>query len=298
MVVPLKLQKIFGKRLKFNEPMAKWTSFAIGGPGDVFVEVENREELKIALSVNPHFIIGNGTNLLVSDRGIRGIVIKLAGEFCKFSFAGNRVIAGAGVNLGQLISHIFHRGLSGLEFAVGIPGTVGGAISTNAGVKNDEISETVEEVEFFPTSAGESENLEPVTLKKSQLSFAYRKGNIPEGWVILKVTFGLQQKEGIVKTVFDFSTSRRKTQPAGSRNAGSVFLNPPNDFAGRLIEKAGLKGLQIGDARVSLVHANFIENAGKATANDVLELMEKIKTVVQEKFGVELQPEIEFVGEK
>ena len=175
---------------------------------------------------------------------------------------------------------------------MGSPGTGGGAIRTNAGVKENEIDKVIEEVEFF------SEKLELVTLKKPQLNFGYRKGNIPEGWVILKATFGLQQKESIARRVFDFSTGRRKNQPTNSRNAGSVFLNPPNDFAGRLIEEAGLKGMQVGDARVSPVHANFIENVGKATANNVLELMKKIKSVVQEKFGVELQPEIEFVGEK
>lgn len=294
MTIPTKLQKRFGKRLKFNEPMAKHTSFGIGGPADVFLQVENIAELKTALSLTPHFIIGNGTNLLVSDKGIRGGVIKLAGEFAKFSFDGTKVTSGAGVSLGQLISHTFHRGLSGLEFAVGIPGTVGGALFTNAGVKEQSIGDLVEQVELL------SDKLEIITREKNELTFTYRKSDLPPGWIILKAVFKLQRKPTaeIAKKVFELYINRRKTQPTGSRSAGSIFLNPAGKSAGELIDQAGLKGTRIGGAGVSAIHANFIENVENATADDVLNLLEKIKSRVKERFGSELRPEIQFVGEK
>lgn len=290
--------------VKFNEPLAKHTSFRIGGPAEYFVEVKKRSELanllKIAKKYNLKvFPLGAGTNLLVKDRGIRGLVIKLSGDFRKIQFKNHSVFVGAGVGLPRLLKVSAEHNLGGIEFLAGIPGTVGGALVMNAGNSKEGISNLVDSVEIM------KQNGKIQILKKKKLHFSYRRSNFPKGSLILSCWLRLKKskKKTIIKIVKKELKKRWEKQPRGY-SAGSIFKNPRADYAGgcrttagRLIEEAGLKGVKYGDAYISKKHANFILNQGEAKAKDVLCLIRKIKNTVKEKFGVKLKLEIEIVGE-
>ncbi len=282
--------------VKFNEPLSKHTSLRIGGPAKYFVEVKKKSELvnllKIAKKYNwKVFLLGAGTNLLVKDRRVKGLIIKLGGEFKKIKFSDKKVKVGAGVILPQLIKYCAENNLGGIEFLAGIPGTVGGALVMNAGNPKEGIGNLVDSVEIM------KRNGKIQILKKKELHFSYRNSNFPVGSLILSCWLKLKnsKKDTIIKIIKIQLRKRWEKQPRGL-SAGSVFKNPRGDYTGRLIEKADLKGVKYGDAYISEKHGNFIINRGNAKAKDVLYLIRKIKKRVKKKFGVKLKLEIKIVG--
>jgi len=295
-----KLIKILDSALvKLDEPMSKHTSFKIGGPADILVIPRNEEELIKILKTTKEegiipYVIGNGTNLLVLDKGIRGVIIKIANNMNNMSFDGTRITAHAGVLLSTLSKAAMEKSLTGLEFAGGIPGTVGGAVCMNAGAYGGEMKDVVESVEAIDF------NGDVKKYDKEEIQFGYRTSIFQkEKLIILKVHFQLQKGNynEIKKRMDELSQRRKKKQPLWEPNAGSTFKRPNGSYAGYLIEKAGLKGYQIGGAQVSEVHAGFIVNKGNATAKDILLLIRHIQKTVEEKFNIKLVPEIKILGE-
>lgn len=281
-----------------DEPMRRHTSFRIGGPADLFVVCDTLSDLAAATEVLEDeqvswTVVGKGTNLLVADAGYRGAVLVLGAEFRRRVRDGNTLRAGAGSILAHLVQDAFHHGLAGLEFAVGIPGTVGGAIAMNAGSRDVWMSSVVETVTVFVPGSG----LERI--HSSDIGWGYRTSGLAARGIIVEAEIRLEEGEPTrIRYEMERSLERRRaTQPIGAPSAGSVFVNPPGMSAGRLIEEAGLKNTRLGGARVSEVHANFIVNDGGATAEDVLGLIRKIRFIVKETHGVELRPEIRFLGE-
>ncbi len=286
----------FAGETRFNEPMHRHTSFKIGGEADAMIFPEGVDDLKKAiLGIKkqriPFFVMGKGTNLLVLDSGIRGIVINLK-SFRKLSLLPDgSLYAGAGAQLQLLARHAAGIGLSGLEFTSGIPGSLGGAIVMNAGANGGEIGPLIRGIRVLDTD-GELHDI-----KGDKLRFGYRSSSLPHGIIIsaelrLKKSAKTETKDKARNEII----RRRKTQPLSLPNAGSVFKNPPGDYAGRLIEEAGLKGLTVGDAQVSPIHANFIVNMGRATARDVLALIRMIGKKVETEKGITLELEIKIVG--
>ncbi len=286
----------FGIKVMEQELMAKHTTLAIGGPVDWYVEVFNLEQLRALIQVVereslPLFFLGAGSNLLVDDSGIHGVVAHLQGEFEQISFNGNSVRAGAGVFLPTLVKLCAEKGLGGIEPLVGVPGTVGGALVMNAGTRDLEIGTIIQSVELIEKDGSLK------ILSQDQIKFQYRSSSL-NGSILCFATLKLMagNKDVIIQTVQKFLSYRLKTQPIGTLNVGSVFKNPPRHFAAELIEKAGLKGFKIGNAQVSPKHANFITNCGGASAQNIKDLIHKIQEIVKEKFSIELEPEVKIVG--
>lgn len=292
------LRSVFGARLLTNEPMKNHTSWRIGGEAQYFIEPQNIEELRRALAVAtelelPVTVIGNGTNLLVKDTGIRGLVIKVARGLNNISVQGTNLIAGAGALLPQVAQQAMKNGLAGFAWCAGIPGTVGGAVVMNAGANGSSISDIIVSCRVVDRQG----NI--IQLTRDQMGFSYRASALQQrDWVVVETSFALRPGDPLqIKSEMDQYLARRKTmQPQGYPNAGSVFKNPPHMAAGQLIESAGCKGLRVGNAQVSAVHANWIVNLGGATAQDVLDLIEKIREEVERKFGVSLQLEVRVLG--
>jgi UDP-N-acetylmuramate dehydrogenase len=292
----------FGARARFDEPMARHTSFKIGGPADVWIEVETAAELSALFRIayqhgTPVFVLGSGTNVLVSDRGVRGVVLHLGRgfRFTDWKVGGEeaRVRAGAAVPFKKLVYDAVGRGFCGLEFGEGIPGSLGGGLTMNAGAFGGEIGKVVEALEGVRAD-GTLEDL-----PRERLAFQYRRLDLPAGWVITAVRLRLTpgDRGEMEKRVANARERRKRAQPLGLPNAGSIFKNPPGAFAGRLLEEAGVKGLEQGGARVSEVHANFIVNAGRASAADVRGLMQEMAARVMARSGVHLEAEVKLVGE-
>lgn len=285
--------------VRTNEPMSRHTSFRIGGPADIFVAPRTAADLALALRLArehgvPVFVFGNGTNLLVRDGGIRGLVIKLAGCCTEVAISGTRLRAGAGVLLAAAAAAAAEAGLSGLEFAAGIPGTVGGAVVMNAGAYDGEMKDVVVRVETV------DETGEPRLYTSAELNFGYRQSALQQrNDIVTAVVFGLRfgDREEIIAKVRDFNQRRALKQPLDLPSAGSTFRRPPGHYAGDLIQRAGLRGFTIGGAQVSEKHAGFIVNRGGATARDVLALIAHVQKEVERQFGVWLEPEIKVVGE-
>lgn len=285
-------------RIRRDELLRKHTTFRIGGPADFFLEVADRHELSGILALAnreglPVYILGNGSNLLVSDDGVRGFVLVLSGEFNQYQVEGTIVRAGGGYNLPKLATQVMKRGLGGIEFACAIPGTVGAGLVINAGAHGGELSQVVTEATVV-WGDGRTERLTP-----DQIGFAYRSSKLQgTSAIVVEVVMALHPRdlEEMQKAVQHLLERRRSTQPLHQPNAGSIFMNPPGDYAGRLIEQAGLKGMREGDAQISEKHANFIVNLGSATARDVLLLMDRVRTIVQERFGVRLEAEVKIWG--
>lgn len=285
--------------IKYDEPLKNHTSIRIGGPADVFCSPGNIEDLKKVVSISkeyniPFWVLGNGTNLLILDNGIRGLVINLNKGFKKIIFSDKIVKVGAGVSLVYLSKIALNRELSGLEFACNIPGTLGGAIINNAGFKGNFIAGVVQNVTFL---TGENK-IERTS--KSNLNFNYRESNLKgKSVIILEATLQLKKgnKEEIESKIKENIKIRETKQPLHKLNAGSIFKNPPGYYAGELIEKVGAKGLSRGKAEVSTRHANFIINNGGASARDILYLIEEIEKRVKKNFGIKLEREIEILGE-
>lgn len=296
------LKQIAGLELRLSEPLARYTSMKIGGPADYFIEVENSMALAGALSVfrrfdTPVCLLGNGSNVLVSDRGVRGAVLHLSGEFKKIDWHEEgewiRVTVGAAYAVTQLVRAAARKGYAGLEFAEGIPGSVGGALIMNAGAYGSEFEKVVEEVE------GVNQQGQPIIFSRDAMKFSYRDSNLPPGTVVTRVTMRLRKSEAaeVSSKLSELVRKRKSSQPAGFPNSGSMFRNPPGDYAGRLIEAAGLKGKRIGNAQIAERHANFIVNHGGAKADEVRQLMELARSEVRRQFGVELIAEVKLVGE-
>lgn len=283
--------------------LRRYTSFQIGGTADLFVEPASVESLAAVLAAAtelevPVTCLGGGTNILVSDAGVRGLVIRLGKPFAYIrqtgeDEAGVDFEVGASTRFIRLAKETAGRGLAGLEFAAGIPGSVGGAAQMNAGAFGGEISQTMTSMTYV-TRTGEI-----VEKPREQLQFSYRKLALDGGAVITSLRFRLLRSSvgRLQQGVARIQEKRRRNQPAGYPNAGSIFKNPPGEFAGRLIEKAGLKGMKKGGAQVSLEHANFIINLGDARASEVRELMSLVQEEVWLRSGVWLEPEVRLIGE-
>lgn len=283
--------------VKINALMKEHINFEVGGPADILLipsKVEQIiESIKICKENNiPYFVMGNGSNLLVKDGGIRGVVIKLTG-LTNLEVNEEEIKADCGVMLKELSDKALENSLTGLEFACGIPGSVGGAVFMNAGAYNGEIKNVIKEAQVI-TSSGEI-----VTLSKDELELGYRTSKVmKDNSIVINATFKLEKgnKEEIKETIDDLTQKREEKQPLEYPSAGSTFKRPEGFFAGKLIEDAGLRGYRVGDIMVSDKHCGFVVNVGKGTAEEVHMLMEHVEQTVYEKFGVMLEPEVRFLG--
>lgn len=281
-----------------NEPMKKHTSFKVGGPCDLMATPESYDQMikliEICKENNiPYYILGNGTNLIVRDGGIRGFVIKTS-KLNNIEINGESVIAESGASLSLVSRKSADSGLTGLEFASGIPGSIGGAIAMNAGAYDGEISKIVESVLLI------DDNGNTIELSKDEMDFGYRQSIIlKKGYTVLRVKFNLHtgDKEKIFNRINELTKRRKEKQPLEYPSAGSTFKRPEGYYASKLIQDSDLKGTSVGDAEVSIKHSGFIINKGNATATDILELIKLVQKTVDEKFGVELQPEVRIIGE-
>ena len=296
------LKLIAGVTFKISEPLARYASMKLGGPADYFIEVDTSTALAAVLPLlrrftTPVCLLGNGSNLLISDRGVRGAVLHLTGEFKNIDWREDgefvRVTVGAAYAVTQLVRAAARKGYAGLEFAEGIPGSVGGALVMNAGAYGSEFEKVVEQVDAV-NAAGE-----PIIFSRPEMTFTYRDSHLPAGTVVTRVTMRLRKSETteVSSKLRELVGKRKSSQPAGFPNSGSMFRNPPGDYAGRLIEAAGLKGKRIGQAQIAERHANFIVNLGGAKADDVRQLMELARAEVRRQFGVELIAEVKLMGE-
>jgi UDP-N-acetylmuramate dehydrogenase len=283
-------------RVTFGAALRAYTSFKIGGPADALVEpadVDDVRRLVVQARTTkvPLFVVG-GTNLLIRDGGIRGIVVSLSKLRAIREEAGAVLYAEGGVGMPTLIGYAIRRSLAGLEWAAGIPGTVGGCLVMNAGTRLGEMKDAVKAVRLV-TMNGEIRDLPAASIR-----FQYRRACLPKGIVVgvwLQLRPGVRSE--IARVVKEYLHYRKDTQPLAMPSAGCVFKNPPRDSAGRLLEVTGLKGLRIGDAEVSTTHGNFIVNRGQASAADVISLIQKVRRTIKQKAGVRLDLELKIVGE-
>lgn len=281
-----------------GEAMARHTTFRIGGPAALFCRLDTLHDVTEALSVLaeedvPWTVLGKGSNLLVADAGYEGAVLVLGREFKRHSIEGDELSAGAASILAHLVQEAFGLGVAGLSWAVGIPGTLGGALAMNAGTHDGSIGGIVESVTLYTPDQG------LMLVHGRDIAWEYRRSGLMGRGIILESTLRVAPGDPTrIRAQMERSLRARKSgQPLGQPSAGSVFVNPPGDSAGRLIEAAGLKGHRVGGARVSPVHANFIVNEGGATAADVLALVRLVRARVLEESDVELRPEIRFLGQ-
>ncbi|HOM01652.1 MAG TPA: UDP-N-acetylmuramate dehydrogenase [Acetivibrio sp.] len=287
------------ENVKLDEPMKNHTSFKVGGPADIFVTpisfLQLSQIIKFCKSENvPVFVMGNGTNLIVRDKGIRGVVIKIYDNLNEFTVKDDIITACAGVLLSEISKVAYENGLSGLEFASGIPGTLGGAVAMNAGAYGGEMKDVVVETEFMDSDG------EIKVIRNDEHQFGYRTSFIlKNSGIVIKSSMKLKKgnKEEIKALMDDLTQRRQDKQPLEMPSAGSVFKRPEGYFAGKLIEDCGLRGYRIGGAEVSGKHCGFIVNIGNAKAKDILDLIEHIQNTVKMKFGVEMQTEVRIVGE-
>ena len=281
-----------------NEPMSRHTTFRIGGPADYYVTPGSPDEIIKILDLcknsgMPFYIVGNGSNLLVKDEGFRGLVIEIGSRISNVSINEYRITAGAGAKLGQVAKTAMENGLAGMEFAHGIPGTVGGAVVMNAGAYGGEIKDIIVEATVLDTDG----NI--YVLSKEALELGYRQSVVSrKNYIVLEAVFLLLPDEpGWIKGRMDeLSAKRREKQPLEYPSAGSTFKRPQGGFAAKLIEDSGLKGYSIGGAQVSEKHSGFVINTGDATASDVLKLIEYIRDTVERDSGIRLETEVKIVG--
>lgn len=300
-VVVEALQKFVpGENIYLQEPMAGHTTFRIGGPADCFLQIENEEQIKgvqryLNMVEMPYFVLGNGSNLLVNDGGYRGIILQIGPKMSEIVVEGGRIVAKAGALLSQVARVAMEHGLTGLEFASGIPGTVGGGVMMNAGAYDGEMSQVVTQVRVI------SRDGETMELDRATMEFGYRTSTIRNNsFIVTEVTFELQKgdRDVIMAKMEELMARRKEKQPLEYPSAGSTFKRPEGHFAGKLITDAGMKGFQIGGARVSDKHCGFVINAGNATARDVRDVIGEIQRRVKDKFRVDLEPEVVFLGWK
>lgn len=286
-------------QIRFAEPMSRHTTFGIGGPADCFLTPESEREMQAVMRVIhdeklPFFVLGGGANLLVRDKGIRGVVIS-TGRLQELRREGNHVIAGSGVSTAHAARFAQQEGLSGMEFAAGIPGSVGGAAFMNAGAYGGEMSKII----VSATTCDEAGNFH--TYNKAEIAYDYRHSLfMDDPQAILSITYELvpDDKEAIKARMDDFNQRRHEKQPLDARSAGSTFKRPTGHFVGAMIEELGLKGFSMGDAAVSEKHAGFLINKGGASCADMLMLIREVQRQVKARFGVDLEPEVQIIGEK
>lgn len=284
----------------FGEPMSRHTTFRIGGMADVFISARSALEIEKVIHLcketeTPYIIMGNGSNMLVGDKGIRGVVIQVGSSMSKCAVDGETVRAEAGIMMSSLAKKILEASLTGFEFASGIPGTLGGGIYMNAGAYGGELKDIIESVTFIcPDGLIKTETAD-------KLDFGYRHSMFVQGgYTILSCKMKLRygNYDEIKSLMADYNSRRSEKQPLSQPSAGSTFKRPEGHFAGKLIQDAGLMGYSIGGAMVSDKHAGFVVNTGGATAADVLNLIKHIQNTVEEKFGVKLEPEVRLIGEQ
>ncbi len=289
------IQELVTGSISFSESLSKFTTFRVGGPADIYIEPATEEEICKLVSYFtkqnfPYIVLGNGSNVLISDEGIRGAVINLERSFSYVEIHGDTVTAGAGILLSRFVEQCVQHGLQGVEMLAGIPGTLGGALLVNAGAYGSEISDHLVDIKVV-------KNGKIAVLPREEGEFAYRSSALQKV-IILEGRFRFSSADpGVLRERRkELLLKRNLSQPTNMPSAGSVFKNPSGDFAARLIESCGLKGVREGGAVVSEKHANFIVNVGGATARDILTLVRKVQSTVFEQTGVFLQPEIQFIG--
>lgn len=296
-----KLNNVIGKdSILIDEPMSRHTTFRVGGPADFFVTPKAKEEVRDVIRIckeagMPYYIIGNGSNLLVSDAGYRGVIVQIYKEMNEVKVEGDLVKAQAGALLSGIAAKALGAELSGFEFASGIPGTIGGACVMNAGAYGGEMKDVLESVTVL---TGEGKIIE---LGRNELELGYRTSVIAKkGYIVLGATLKLERGDGEkIKTYMDELKEKRVTkQPLEYPSAGSTFKRPEGYFAGKLIEDAGLRGFQVGGAQVSEKHCGFVINRDHATAADIMELMRQVQIRVKENSGVDLEPEVKRLGDE
>jgi UDP-N-acetylmuramate dehydrogenase len=285
---------------KFDEPLRRYTAWKIGGPADALIEPKSTDELVAAVREArsngvPVTVLGGGTNVLVRDGGVRGLTVRLAKSLTRVEMGGTSVVADAGVLYPVLANTTAAKGLAGLEFATGIPGTVGGAVYMNAGAYGSETREVLDWAEVFRAEVGEV-----VRMPNEDLALSYRKSILHEhpDWLVLRAGYTLEpgDTEALKARIKEFRAQRMNGSP-NKPSCGSTFKRPPGDFPGRVIEAAGLKGVTVGNIQVSPIHANYLVNLGGGTAEDALELIGLVREMVREKLGVELESEVRVIGE-
>jgi UDP-N-acetylmuramate dehydrogenase len=292
------LQKRVGDRVRLDFPLAALTSFRLGGPAALYVEAESLDDLAavgraVGKTDLPFVVIGKGSNLLVSDQGFPGIVLRLGRSFRWAARAGERISAGGAMPLPALAGVALSHRLAGLEFGVAIPASLGGSVRMNAGAHGHSLDEVLERVEVFALDRGTARDV-----PSAEAGFGYRASRLPDRSVVVGATVRLRPGDPVEirRSMDDARRWRRDTQPLAEPNCGSVFKNPPGDHAARLIEAAGGKGLVVGGARVSEKHSNFIVAGPGATATDVYRLITALRERVHDRFGVDLEPEVHLVG--
>jgi UDP-N-acetylmuramate dehydrogenase len=291
------LKENFKGKLVENYPMSRYTSFRCGGNARYIIYPESIEELKKIIEISKEYnlkflVLGKGTNVLISENGFDGIIISTL-KLNKIRFDGKNLECESGVKISSLLRFCIENSLKGIEFLAGIPGTVGGAVKNNAGLKNEWISEKIDYVKFIDFNSGEI-----VKKEKKDIFFDYRRSEFDNSKIIVDVNFKLENgtKEEIIDKIAIYMKERKNKQPVGY-SAGSIFKNPHPYYAGKLIEKSGLKGYSIGDCYISEKHANFIINRGNGKAYEVYKLIKIIKEKVKEKFDITLELEIQLIGE-
>ena len=284
-----------------NEPMAAHTSFKAGGRADLFVEPQNGEQLRKVLQLYnkenvKYMVLGNGSNVLVRDGGYRGVIVRIGEAFSSIKREENRIICGSGALMSAAARFAASEGLAGLEFASGIPGSIGGAVFMNAGAYGGEIAQVLSCARIISKDGNREFNM-----TADELQMGYRHSVLHEtGDVTVEAVFELQPADinEIKANIADFTERRNSKQPVNYPSAGSFFKRPEGYFAGKLIQDAGFKGLSVGGAQVSELHSGFIINKGNAAASDILQLMESVQAGVYDKFGVKLEPEVRIIGEE
>ncbi len=297
------LSKDLKGKILFHVPLSRYTSLRVGGPVDIMIYPSDVMELQKVICFSqtqaiPYFVIGRGSNLLIKDGGLKGIAIRLSLGFKRIKLLNRSrnhtsVLVEAGVSLNRLLKFCIGRGLSGLEFLSGIPGSIGGALAMNSGAQGRQMKDVTESLALITPQA------EVIERSKEHLNFEYRKLHLPTGTIILKsqILMKHRSKKIILSEVEKIKKWRRQRQPLNLPSAGSVFKNPIGKSAGQLIEQTGLKGFRVGNAEISEKHANFIVNLGGATAKDILSIMGIIQNRVYQKTGIRLEPEIKIAGE-
>ena len=283
----------------FNETMCRHTTFRVGGDARCFVRISDREQLRNIIPYLqqveiPFFILGNGSNLLVGDKGYQGVVIQIGNRMNQITVDGERIIAQAGALLSQVAKAALEKKLTGFEFASGIPGTIGGGVVMNAGAYEGEMKQVVERVTVMDRQG------EILELSGDEMEFGYRTSVIKNRpFIVLEICLKLQQGKGeeIRAKMDELARKRKEKQPLEFASAGSTFKRPEGYFAGKLIMDAGLRGYSIGGARVSEKHCGFVVNTGRATAADVAEVISEVRDIVKARFGVTLEPEVVFLGD-
>lgn len=292
--------KDLAKNICFDEPMKNHTTFKIGGPADVFVDASSSEEIAGLIKYCkkneiPYMIMGNGSNMLVGDGGIRGVVIKIGSNLNNIKIEDEVVTAEAGVKMAVIANEALKAELSGFETLSGIPGTLGGAIYMNAGAYGGEIKDIIESATYIDADG------EIRTANKEELDLSYRHSMLENsGFAVISATMRLKKGnyDEIKAATLDYNKRRADKQPLSMPSAGSTFKRPEGHFAGKLIQDCGLMGVSVGDAQISEKHAGFVVNKGNATADDVMQLIEYVQKTVLERFDVKLEPEVRLIGEK